>query len=393
MLRFANSRMQPEQKAKLKDLIRVFLQIGATSFGSPTAHIAMMETEIVRKRQWLTGEHFLELLAATHLVPGPNATELALHIGYLQAGFLGLLAAGASFILPSFIASSMLAWVYVRYGALPQADAIFYALNPLVLAIVINTLWNLGKSCLKTWQTWLIFGLALAGSLLGVSELIILFGAGLLGYMLLDLLKRPPKAPALMLVFFPLPLLLRFFQQGSDWLQSRAVQLFLYFLRTGAVLFGSALVLFPLIRDDIVNRFGWMTQQQLIDAIAVGQMTPGPVTSAVTFIGYFVGGLPGAFTATLGVFLPSFIIVAAMGPLMKKVADSKAAKAILEGVNAGVVALIISIAVTMAKNAIVDVWTGLLLAAGLAALLLLKLTPYWLVLTGFLVGIAKVLFF
>jgi len=385
--------LQPEQKAKLKDVIRVFLQIGATSFGSPTAHIAMMESEIVRKRQWLTGEHFLELLAATHLVPGPNATEMALHIGYLQAGFAGLLAAGASFILPSFIATLTLAWAYASYGALPQVDAIFYALNPLVLAIVINTLWNLGKSCLKSWQTWLIFGMALTGSLLGISELIILFGAGLLGFVLLDLFKRPPKTPSALLVFFPFPLLLRLFQQNSDWLQSRVVQLFLYFLRTGAVLFGSALVLFPLIREDIVDRFGWMTQQQLIDAIAVGQMTPGPVTSAVTFIGYMVGGVPGAFAATIGVFLPSFIIVAAMGPLMKKLADSIAAKSILEGVNAGVVALIISIAVTMAKNAVVDIWTGLLLAAGLAGLLLLKLTPYWLVLAGFVVGLAKVLFF
>ena len=392
-MRFANTATQAEQKAKLKDLIRVFLQIGATSFGSPTAHIAMMESEIVRKRKWLTSEHFLELLAATHLVPGPNATEMSLHIGYLQAGFPGLVAAGASFILPSFIATVSLAWVYTRYGGLPQVDAIFYALNPLVLAIVLNTLWNLGKSCLKTWQTWLIFGLALAGSLLGVSELIILFGAGLLGYVLIDLLKHPPRTPSVLMAFFPFPLLLRVFQQGSDWLQSRTIQLFLYFLRTGAVLFGSALVLFPLIRDDIVDRFGWMTQQQLIDAIAVGQMTPGPVTSAVTFIGYAAGGLPGAVAATIGVFLPSFIIVSLMGPLMKKLANSRVAKAVLEGVNAGVVALIISIAVTMAKNAVTDVWTALLLAAGIAALFLLKLTPYWLVLAGFLVGLSKALFF
>jgi len=386
-------KLQPGQKAKLKDIIRVFLQIGATSFGSPTAHIAMMESEIVRKRKWLTSERFLELLAATHLVPGPNATELALHIGYLQAGYAGLLAAGASFILPSFLATIALAWVYTRYGSLPQVDAIFYALNPLVLAIVINTVWNLGKSCLKTWQTWLIFGLALGASLLGVSELLVLFAAALLGYVLLDLIKRPPKTPAALLAFFPFPLVARFFQQGSDWLHSRVVQLFLYFLRTGAVLFGSALVLFPLIREDVVNRFGWMTQQQLIDAIAVGQMTPGPVTSAVTFIGYTVGGLPGAFAATIGVFLPSFLIVTAMGPLMKKLAESEVAKAVLEGVNAGVVALVITIAITMAKNAVVDVWTGLLLAAGLAGLFLLKLTPYWLVLAGFVVGLAKVLFF
>ncbi|HOE34961.1 MAG: chromate efflux transporter [Chloroflexi bacterium] len=382
-----------EQKARLKDLIKVFLQIGATSFGSPTAHIAMMESEIVRKRKWLTGEHFLELLAATHLVPGPNATELALHIGYLEAGFPGLLAAGASFILPSFIATVSFAWAYTRYGALPQVDAIFYALNPLVLAIVINTLWSLGKSCLKTWQTWLIFGLAFGASLLGVNEVIILFAAGLLGYVLVYLLKHPPKAPAALLAVFPFPLLLRLFQQGPDWLHSRVAQLFLYFLRTGAVLFGSALVLFPLIRDDIVNRFGWMTQQQLVDAIAVGQMTPGPVTSAVTFIGYMVGGIPGAFASTIGVFLPSFIVVTAMGPLMKKLANSPVAQAVLEGVNAGVVALIITIAVTMAKNAVVDVWTALLLAAGLAGLFLLKLTPYWLVLAGIMIGLAKALLF
>ncbi|KUK70419.1 MAG: Chromate transporter [Anaerolineae bacterium 49_20] len=379
--------------SSLKDLIAVFLRIGVTSFGSPTAHIAMMEHEAVRKRGWITEEHFLEMLAATNLVPGPNATEMAMHIGYVEAGYPGLIAAGTSFILPSFIATVAMAWLYIRYGSLPQTAAIFYVLNPLVLAIVINTVWNMGKASLKAWQSVLIFGLALAAALLGVDELIIIFGAALLGLLLIYVLKNPPQKAALSLFSLaPLPLLIPFLQHSADWLHSKVVQLFLYFLRTGAVLFGSALVLFPLVKDDVVTRFGWLSLPQLVDAIAVGQMTPGPVSSAVTFIGFMVAGLPGAIAATIGLFLPSFLIVMALGPLLAHWAKSSIAKAILKGVNAGVIALLISIVIAMGRHALVDVWTALLLAAGLAGMFVLKLEPYWLVLAGIGIGIATALF-
>jgi len=376
----------------IKDLISVFLKIGCTSFGSPTAHISMMEHETVRKRHWISEEHFLEMLAATNLVPGPNATEMAMHIGYVQAGYPGLIASGISFIAPSFIATIAVAWLYVRYGSLPQTEKIFYILNPLVLAIVICTVWDLGKASLKGWPQLLIFGLALAASLLGVSELIVLGGSALLGLLLNYLLKNPPKKATLpMLSLLPLPLLVHFFQQSAGWLQSKVIQLFLYFLRTGAVLFGSALVLFPLVKDDVVTRFGWLSMPQLVDAIAVGQMTPGPVSSAVTFIGYLVAGLPGAVTATIGLFLPSFLVVAALGPLLARWSASALAKAILKGVNAGVVALLISMVITMGERALIDGWTILLLVAGVLGLFYLKLEPYWLVLGGIAVGLVLAL--
>lgn len=382
-----------QKRSLLKDLIAVFLRIGVTSFGSPTAHIAMMEHEVVRKREWITEEHFLEMLAATHLVPGPNATEMAMHIGYVQAGYPGLIAAGTSFILPSFIATVAMAWLYIRYGSLPQTAAIFYILNPLVLAIVTNTVWNIGKTSLKGWQQLVIFGLALAASLLGVNELTLLFVAAILGLILNYLIKNPPKKPALpLLSLLPLPLLVPFLQQSTSWLQSKIVQLFFYFLRTGAVLFGSALVLFPLIKDDVVTRFGWLSLPQLVDAIAVGQMTPGPVSSAVTFIGYLVAGFPGAIAATVGLFLPSFLIVMALGPLLARWSTSPIAKALLKGVNAGVVAMLISIVITMGNNALVDVWTVLLLLVGLVGMFWLKVAPYWLVLAGIVIGVAVALF-
>jgi len=280
----------------------------------------------------------------------------------------------------------------VRYGSLPQTAAIFYILNPLVLAIVINTVWNIGKTSLQGWQSVLIFGLALVASFLGVNELIILFGSAILGLLLYHTLTKPPEKVAFsMFSLAPLPLLIPFLQQSANWLQSKVAQLFLYFLRTGAVLFGSALVLFPLVKDDVVTRFGWLSLPQLVDAIAVGQMTPGPVSSAVTFIGYMVAGLPGAIAATIGLFLPSFLIVMALGPLLAHLSKSLIAKAILKGVNAGVVAMLISIVITMGKNALVDVWTALLLAAGLAGMFLLKLEPYWLVLAGIVIGIATAL--
>ena len=380
------------KRSSLKELIAVFLRIGVTSFGSPTAHIAMMEHEVVRKRGWITEEHFLEMLAATHLVPGPNATEMAMHIGYVQAGYLGLIVAGISFILPSFIATVAMAWLYIRYGSLPQTAAIFYVLNPLVLAIVINTVWSIGKTSLLGWQSVLIFGLALVSAFLGVDELIILLGSAILGLLLYHTLTKPPEKVALsMFSLAPLPLLIPFLQQSANWLQSKVVQLFLYFLRTGAVLFGSALVLFPLVKDDVVTRFGWLSLPQLVDAIAVGQMTPGPVSSAVTFIGYMVAGMPGAIAATVGLFLPSFLIVMVLGPLLARMSKSLIAKAILKGVNAGVVAMLISIVITMGKNALVDVWTVLLLAGGLAGMFLLKLEPYWLVLAGITIGIVTAL--
>ncbi|HSN93424.1 MAG TPA: chromate efflux transporter, partial [Anaerolineaceae bacterium] len=305
------------QSSRLKSLILTCLKIGLISFGAPTAHIAMMENEFVRKRKWISEDQFLDMLAAANLIPGPNASELAYHVGYVRAGLPGLVLGGLAFILPAFLASAILGAVYVKYGALPFVGELFYFVNPLVLAIVIDTTWRVGKSSLKGWEQFLIFGLTIAASLLGGNETVILLSAGVLGILLHYWLKKKQQ-PRLLMSFLPLPLvgLVPLLYSAAPIVENRLVQIFLYFLKTGAVLFGSSMVLFGLIQNDVVNRFGWLTPQQLSDSITVGQITPGPVLSSTSFIGFLSGGWAGAALATLGVFLPGFILVAVTAPIL-----------------------------------------------------------------------------
>ena len=379
-------------KKKLIELMLVSLKIGTTSFGAPTAHIAMMEDEYVRKHKWVTPEHFLDLLAAANLIPGPNASETCYHVGYVYAGYPGMLVAGFSFILPAFIASMLLSWVYVRFGSLPELEGLFYFLNPLVLGIVLVTTWRIGKSSLVGWEQFLLFGLALAGKLLDLNEVLIMLGCGALAVVLNYGIKRKTSSPGnLLLSFVPLPLIGVALKKLFESINERVLHIFWYFLRTGAVLFGSSLVLFALIEKDVVNRFGWLTTQQLTDAIAVGQITPGPVLSSSTFVGFLAGGFWGGVASTVGVFLPSFIIVAITAPLVKKMRENAISSAFLKGVNAAVVALILMVCVNLAQNALVDVWTILILAAGFLAMLLLKAQPYVLVLAGLAMGLIKAL--
>ena len=379
-------------KKKLIELMLVSLKIGTTSFGAPTAHIAMMEDEYVRKHKWVTPEHFLDLLAAANLIPGPNASETCYHVGYVYAGYPGMLVAGFSFILPAFIASMLLSWVYVRFGSLPELEGLFYFLNPLVLGIVLVTTWRIGKSSLVGWEQFLLFGLALAGKLLDLNEVLIMLGCGALAVLLYYGIKRKTSSPGnLLLSFVPLPLIGVALKMLFESINERVLHIFWYFLRTGAVLFGSSLVLFALIEKDVVNRFGWLTTQQLTDAIAVGQITPGPVLSSSTFVGFLAGGFWGGVASTVGVFLPSFIIVAITAPLVKKMRENAISSAFLKGVNAAVVALILMVCVNLAQNALVDVWTILILAVGFLAMLLLKAQPYMLVLAGLAMGLIKAL--
>ena len=379
-------------KKRLIELMLVSLKIGTTSFGAPTAHIAMMEEEYVRKHKWVTPEHFLDLLAAANLIPGPNASETCYHVGYVYAGYPGLLVAGFSFLLPAFIASMLLSWVYVRFGSLPELEGLFYFLNPLVLGIVLVTTWRIGKSSLVGWQQFLLFGLALAGKLVNINEVMIMLGCGALAVLLHYGIKRKASTPGnLMLSFAPLPVIVMALKMMFETISERACHIFWYFLRTGSVLFGSSLVLFALIEKDVVERFGWLTTQQLTDAIAVGQITPGPVLSSSTFVGFLSGGVWGGVASTVGVFLPSFIIVAITAPLVKKMRENAITSAFLKGVNAAVVALILMVCVELARNALVDVWTVLLLAAGFLAMLLLKAQPYVLVLAGLALGLIKAL--
>ncbi|MEW5957128.1 MAG: chromate efflux transporter [Chloroflexota bacterium] len=369
---------QPSSKHSLLAVIGLFLKLGAITFGGPAAGAALMEQEVVGKRKWLSHEQFLDLLAATNLVPGANVVEMAVHIGYLRAGWPGLIAGGVAFILPAFLISLALSVVYVRLGALPQGAALFYGINPAVIAIILVATYRLGRTALKDKRAAGLAVASLAAALLGLNEVVVLLAAGLAGI----LLYAPPRWP------WPALLLLNpglFVPALSDWatgFDDRLVRLAWFFLKVGSLLFGSGMVLFAFIHRDVVAGYGWLTEQQLLDAIAVGQMTPGPVLSAATFIGYLVAGWSGAVVATIAIFLPSFVITAFIGPWLPRLRRSPVARAFLRGVNAAVVALILAVSLALFRSAIVDGWTALLLLVGLVALLRLKIDTLWLVAGG-----------
>lgn len=373
---------------KLKDTLDVavlFLKLGAISFGGPAAHIALMEQEVVQKRKWLDREHFLDLLAATNLVPGPNATEMAIHIGYVRAGWPGIFAGGIAFIIPAFLISLGLSWIYVHFGALPEGKALFYGINPMVMAIIFVATFRLGKTALKGKFQTLLGVLALLAALLGVNEVLILLISGMAGI----LIYTPPQwlqKNTTMMVFPWVPLFYSFSKSWA-WFDDRLVQLGLFFFKVGALIFGSGMVLFAFIQRDVVNNYGWLTQQQLIDAIAVGQMSPGPVLSSATFIGFLISGWQGAVIATIAVFLPSFIIIILISPIIPRLRKSPTIQAFLKGVNAGVVALILAVSLTLFKSAIIDVGTVLILIIGLFVLLRFKVDSFWLVLGGAFIGL------
>ncbi len=381
-------------KTRLLDLFLTTLKIGATSFGAPTAHIAMMEREFVRRKKWVSQEHFLDLLAAANLIPGPNASETCYHVGYAHAGYPGLIVAGVGFITPSFITALAVVWIYMTYGNLPQVEGIFYMLNPLVLAIVLETTWRIGKASLAGWKQLLIFALAIGAKLMGINEALILIGGGLVGVLLHHVMVKwengmPPAQ--MLLAFLPLPAVTEAAGKLLEQAKATFGEIFIYFFRTGSILFGSSLVLFALIEEDVINRFGWLTSQQLTDAISMGQITPGPVLAATTFIGYMTSGFWGAVAATVGVFLPSFIIVAATAPLVKKMRENHLTSSFLKGINPAVVAMILFVSYNLAQNALVDVVTISAMIGGLAVLLFTEAQPYVLVIAGFVLGILRII--
>lgn len=352
----------------LREVTLYFLRLGFTAFGGPAAHIAMMEEEVVRRRRWMSREEFLDLIGATNLIPGPNSTEMAIHVGYLRAGWPGLIAAGVCFIVPAAAVTLVFAWAYARYGALPQAQDALYGIKPVIIAVVGQALWGLTRSAVKS-RFLAALALAAAGvSALGVNELLVLLGAGLLAVAAGKSLAR--AAGGRLGAVEPFSLL----------------ALFLFFLKVGSVLYGSGYVLLAFLESTLVERWGWLTQAQLLDAVAAGQMTPGPVFTTATFIGYLVGGLPGAAAATLGIFLPSFLFVALSRPLIPRLRRSPTAGAFLDGVNAASLALMAVVTVDLARSAIVD-WPTALLALGAAYLLVLRgVNSAWLVVGGGVLG-------
>ena len=361
----------------------MFLRLGAVSFGGPAVHVALMEEEIVRRRRWLTRDAFLDLLGAANLIPGPNSTELAIHIGYARAGWPGLLVAGACFIVPAALIVAALAWGYVRFGSLPAITGILAGVKPVVIAIVVQAIWNLGRGVLSS-RGALALGLACVVAIaLGVHELAVLTAGGVVMWMFdswrrsnpsprpgassvvaLSALAVTPSAPAA-------------FSVGG---------LFLVFVKIGSVLFGSGYVLLAFLRADLVVRLGWLTERQLLDAVAVGQVTPGPVFTTATFVGYLLGGPSGALVATIGIFLPAFVFVAASGPLLPRVRRSAGARAVLDGVNVASLALMAVVTMQLARAALSGP-TGVVLAlASAVALVRFKVSAAWLVLAGALVG-------
>ena len=377
------------RRGTLVDLARLFLRLGAIGFGGPAAHIALMEDEFVRRRRWLSAGEFLDLLGATNLIPGPNSTEMAIHIGRQRAGWPGLLVAGCCFIAPAFMITLVFAWAYVRYSSLPAIEGLLYGIKPVIVAVVVQALWKLGQSAVKDAFLGVVGIGAAILEVSGVNELAILAGAGLF-VAIARILGRPhPRPAAAAVVAAPLPKLLVLAGVGAGAAAPFSLStLFLFFLKVGSVLFGSGYVLLAFLRADLVDRWHWLTESQLLDAVAVGQFTPGPVFTTATFIGYLLGGTPGAFLATIGIFLPAFVFVAVSAPLVARLRRSAVAGRFLDGVVVASMALLLVVAWHLGRAALVDLSTVVLALAALAALYRYQISSVWLVAAGAAAGVA-----
>jgi chromate transporter len=383
------------------ELAKLFFKLGLIGFGGPAAHIAMMEDEVVNRQQWLTRSQFLDLVGATNLIPGPNSTEMAIHIGFLRAGWGGLVVAGASFILPAVLITAGLAVLYVSWGRLPEVAPLLYGIKPVVLAIIFSAVWRLGKTAFKNRQLGVV-GLAVAiATLLGLNEAIALLLGGLAGMWWLHSSAPNPDLPVTASPFkwdrkvFFLGLLLPIYWLIFNW-QTKLIlaQLGLFFLKTGAILFGSGYVLVAFLQAGLVDDYGWLTQAQLLDAIAIGQLTPGPVLSTATFIGYLIAGIPGAIVATIAIFLPSFLFVAALNPLIPYLRASTWTAAFIDAVNVSAIALMAVVTLQLAQTTlIIPERTFLDLPAMAIALMAgflairFKVNSAWLVVGGALLGL------
>ena len=378
----------------LWELAALFLRLGTLAMGGPAAHIAMMEDEVVRRRRWMTHERFLDMLGVCNLIPGPNSTEMAIHIGQLRAGFAGLIVAGACFILPAAAIVLCIAWMYVRFGTMPQAVGLLYGIKPVIIAVVLQALWGLGRTAIKSRLLAVLAIVALIASLLDVNDMIVLLGGGIVMLAIRALEDRAAARATLAAI----PVAARASGAKGATLAAAAfavpfslTTLFLFFLKVGAVLFGSGYVLLAFLRTDLLDRLRWLTEAQLLDAVAVGQITPGPVFTTATFIGYILGGFRGAVVATLGIFLPSFFFVSISGPLIPHLRRSPLAGAFLDGVNVGAWALMAAVTLFLARSAVIDLTTMLLAISSAVVLIRYRVNSAWLVLGGGLIGLAMTL--
>ncbi|MDO8715655.1 MAG: chromate efflux transporter [Dehalococcoidales bacterium] len=372
----------------LKEVALFFLWMGATAFGGPAAYIAMMQRETVRNRRWLDDQSFLDMVGATNLIPGPNATEMALYLGLARAGWLGYVISGALFIVPGMLATLALAWVYVTYGSLSQVGWVLYGVKPIVIAIIIQALWDLGRKGVKDALTAVIGIAVIAFYLLGFNEIALLFG-GAAVVLLFRFLPRLLKggASALSLVLLPIVgMPVSEFSAGA--VPFRQTTLFLAFLKIGSVIYGSGYVLYAFFNSEFVVRLGWLNHQQLIDSIAVGQITPGPVATSATFVGYLMGGWPSALLATLAFFLPSFVFVALISRFVPLIRKKWWSGAFLDGVNVSALGLMAGVTWTLGRAGVVDWFTVALAVVALILVFRFKVNSAWLVVGGGVLGVA-----
>jgi chromate transporter len=368
------------ERRPAREVAWVFLRLGVVAFGGPAAHTAMMREELVRRREWLSDERFLDLMGATNLIPGPNSTELAIHLGHERAGWRGLLLAGVLFILPAALIVTFLAWLYVEHGRTPAFEHVLYGVVPVVVAIIVWALVPLLRTVVKSWWLGLLVAAGLAAYLFGVNELVVLFGGAAVAALAhlgrsLATSARPALLPMAALPVF------------GDPTAGQLAQLFATMLKTGAVLYGSGYVLIAFLEGDFVDRLGWVTHQQLLDAVSIGQVTPGPVFTTATFVGYLVAGLPGAFVATVGIFLPSFVFVGLLTRLAGWLRSRDWTGALLDGLNATGLALMAGVTWTLGRDAVADGWTVALFALTLLLLWRTRLNSAWYVLGGAVAGI------
>lgn len=402
----------PPPPISYRELAAIFLRLSLTAFGGPVAHIAMAEDELVTRRKWLTRDHYLDLVAATNLIPGPNSTEVMIHVGYVKRGIPGAILTGLCFITPAFLLTLALSVFYVSTGQIPQVTALLGGVKPVIVAIIAHVGWRLLLTALKNRVLWVLFISAVALLLLtDIPEVLVMVGTGII-YAGLAAGNHNSVAAFINIslmghdLLYPKHLLWRINQSllplsnalerglGGEVLIPTLWDIFFYFLKIGSVLFGSGYVLITYIQQDVVNRFGWLTSQQLLDAVAIGQTTPGPVLTTVTVVGYIIAGLPGAVAATIGVFLPSFVLVILTAPLIPRMRRSKWLGAFLSGVNAGVIAAILVTLLELANTALRTLngsaWSPIAVLLALAALVLLirfKLNATWLIVAGGVVGL------
>jgi len=378
------------EAGRLGELAVLFLKLGCVAFGGPAAHIAMLEDEVVERRRWLSRQHFLDLIGATNLVPGPNSTEMTMHIGYERAGWLGLLVAGACFIGPAVLITGALGWAYIAYGSLPEVEPFLYGIKPAVLAVIAGALWKLGTKAITGWKLAALAVAVTVAVLLGVGEVWALLAGGLVGALALRASAPTAVAASGVVPYGALHAGTAVAASGA-LAGSAAVSLgalFLFFLKVGAVLYGSGYVLVAFLEGGLVDDLGWLTQGQLLDAIAIGQFTPGPVLSTATFVGAVVGAegglspVAGAAVATLGIFLPSFLFVGVLNPLVPRLRQSAWLSAFLDAVNASAVALMAAVTLQVGTDVLVS-WPAVVIAvASAVAVLRFRASAVWIVLGG-----------